>query len=103
MDVELATDDFDFPPKDDQRSLVAEFEALIDAAGIVDLELMPPAGGNKYSADLMEKKPSRPPIGVQGMILDAMCDDRLTTAQTVDLLKRVQRRLMEARRATDGR
>jgi hypothetical protein len=51
----------------------------------------------------MEKKPSRPPIGVQGLILDAMCDDRLTTAQTVDLLKRVQGRLMEARRATDGR
>jgi hypothetical protein len=97
------TDDFDFPPQDDQRSLVAEFEALIDAAGVVDLELMPPAGGNKYSADLMVKSSSRPPIGVQGMILDAMCDDRLTTPQTIDLLKRVQGRFKAARRAADGR
>jgi hypothetical protein len=81
---------------------VAEFEALIDAAGIVDLELTPPAGGNKYSADLMVKSPSRPPLGVQGMILDAMCDDRLTTPQTIGLLRRVHVRI-KAKGGQDGR
>jgi hypothetical protein len=97
------TDDLDFPPKDDQRLLVAEFEALIDSAVIVDLELMPPVGNNEHSADLMVRSPSRPPIGVQGMILDAMCEDRLTTPQTIDLLKRVHVRIKAARRPADGR
>jgi hypothetical protein len=96
------TDNIDVPAQDARRPLVAEFESMIDAAGLVDLELTPPVGNNKYSADLMEQKPSRPPIGVQGMILDAMCDDRLTTPQAIDLLKRVHVRIKEARRPKDG-
>jgi hypothetical protein len=100
--VTTDADEIVFALRDKPRQLVSEFESLIDAAGIVDLELTPPAGGNKYSADLMLKSASRPPIGVQGMILDAMCDDRLTTPQAIELLMRVQRRIKEARRPTDG-
>ena len=96
-------DDMDSTPDDASASLVAEFEALIDAAGLVDLELMPPVGSNQYSADLMEKKPSRPPVGVQGLILDAMCDDRLTTTQAVELLKRVNVRIKKEKGAAGGK
>lgn len=80
-----------------QSDLIAELEALVEVADIDDLRLKPPAGNNKYSADLMEKQPGRPAIGVQGRILDAMCDDLITTSQAIDLLNQVQRRLKEDR------
>lgn len=72
---------------------VADFEALIDIADPLDLELRPPAGGNKWSADLMEKSASRPSVGVQGRILDAMDDERITRREASALLDRVHARL----------
>jgi hypothetical protein len=87
-----------------ERSLVAEFDALIESAAAIDLELMPPAGNNPWSADLMVKSPSRPAVGVQGMILDAMCDDLISTAEAVELLGKVIRRIRaEKEAAKNGR
>jgi hypothetical protein len=72
---------------------VAELIALIDLAPLIDLELPAPAGGNKWPADLMEKKPGRPPVGVQGRILDAMDDGRITRKEASRMLDLVHDRL----------
>lgn len=71
------------------QSPVADLEALIDVADPLDLELRPPAGGNKWSADLMSKSASRPSIGVQGRILDSMDEEKITRRQASILLDRV--------------
>lgn len=75
------------------RDAVADFMALIEVAEMHDLELMPPVGNNKFSADKMERKPGRPPVGIQGKILDAMDDGTITRAQASRLLDHVQARL----------
>ena len=66
---------------------------VIESAGLNELQLQPPAGGNKYSADLMAKLPGRPPVGVQGMILDAMDSGAITRAEASQLLGHVQKRI----------
>jgi hypothetical protein len=73
--------------------IVADLSALIDVADLLDLELRPPAGGNKWSADLMSKSASRPAVGVQGRILDAMDDKKINPMQAQALLFQVRRRL----------
>jgi hypothetical protein len=72
-------------------------------AAPLDLELMPPAGGNQWSADLMVKSATRPAIGVQGIILDAMCDERITTSQAIELLAKVNRRIRKEKEDLNGR
>ncbi len=72
---------------------VADLLTLIDLATLIDLELPAPAGGNKWSADLMEKKHGRPPVGVQGRILDAMDDGRITRKEASRMLDLVHERL----------
>lgn len=74
-----------------ETSIVSDLSALIDVADPMDLELRPPAGGNKWSADLMTKSASRPSVGVQGMILDAMDDKKINPMQAQSLLFRVRR------------
>jgi len=69
--------------------IVSDLSALIDVADPIDLELRPPAGGNKWSADLMTKKSSRPAVGVQGRILDAMDEEKITRRQASMLLDQV--------------
>ncbi len=69
--------------------IVADLSALIDVADQLDLELRPPAGGNKWSADLMTKSASRPAVGVQGRILDALDEQKITRRQASALLDRV--------------
>jgi hypothetical protein len=69
--------------------IVSDLSALIDVADPLDLELRPPAGGNKWSADLMTKSASRPAVGVQGRILDAMDDEKITRRQASMLLDQV--------------
>ena len=69
--------------------IVSELQALIDVADPLDLELRPPVGGNKWSADKMTKSSTRPPVGVQGRILDAMDDEKITRRQASMLLDRV--------------
>ena len=71
------------------KDAVADLSALIDVADPVDLELRPPAGGNKWSADLISKSASRPSIGVQGRILDALDEEKITRRQASMLLDRV--------------
>lgn len=75
----------------------ADLEAMIDIADPLDLELRPPAGGNKWSADLMAKSATRPSVGVQGRILDAMDDGRITRMEASALLDRVHARLRGGR------
>jgi hypothetical protein len=70
-----------------------DLRLMIEIADPLDLELRPPAGGNKWSADLMEKKHGRPPVGVQGRILDAMDDERVTRKQASELLDLVQQKI----------
>lgn len=81
--------------EDPSQAIVAEYEALVDVADIVDLELRAPAGGNKWSADLMVRSPSRPAIGIQGRILDLMDDELISVPQARRLLDRVHARLGE--------
>lgn len=69
--------------------IVSELQALIEVADPLDLELRPPVGGNKWSADKMTKSSTRPPVGVQGRILDAMDDEKITRRQASMLLDRV--------------
>lgn len=69
--------------------IVSDLSALIDVADPLDLELRPPAGGNKWSADLMKKSSSRPAVGVQGRILDAVDDENITRRQASMLLDQV--------------
>jgi len=76
---------------------VADLLAMIDLAPLIDLELPAPAGGNKWPADLMAKSPGRPPIGVQGRILDAMDDERITRREASRLLDLVHARLREGK------
>lgn len=66
---------------------------MIEIAGPLDLGLRPPAGGNKWSSDLMQKAAGRPSVGVQGRILDAMDDERITRRQASMLLDLVHERL----------
>lgn len=70
-----------------------DLRLMIEIADPLDLELRPPAGGNKWSADLMPKAAARPAIGVQGRILDAMDDERITRRQASMLLDLVHERL----------
>lgn len=70
-----------------------DLRLMIEIADPLDLELRPPAGGNKWSADLMPKAAGRPAIGVQGRILDAMDDERITRRQASMLLDLVHERL----------
>lgn len=74
-------------------TIIADLEFVIDNSDLEDLRLRPPAGGNKHSADVMDKTPGRPAIGVQGMILDAMTDGRITTAEASALLRKLNARL----------
>jgi len=69
--------------------IVSDLSALIDVADPLDLELRPPVGGNKWSADKMTKSSTRPPVGVQGRILDAMDDEKITRRQASMLLDQV--------------
>lgn len=69
--------------------IFSDLSALIDVADPLDLELRPPVGGNKWSADKMTKSSTRPPVGVQGRILDAMDDEKITRSQASTLLDRV--------------
>jgi hypothetical protein len=79
----------------------SDFAALVECAPLDDLRLRHPVGGMKFSPDVMVPSASRPPIGVQGMILDAMDDGRLTLKEASDLLYKVQARLRKE--ATGGR
>jgi len=69
--------------------IVSDLSDLIDVADQLDLELRPPAGGNKWSADKMTKSSTRPPVGVQGRILDAMDEEKITRRQASMLLDQV--------------
>lgn len=83
--------------------LITDFESMIDDAPLAELELRHPVGSDKFSPDHMEKSPSRPAIGLQGRILDAMDDGRLTVDQAHGLLKRLQgRRKAGKEAATHG-
>jgi hypothetical protein len=70
-----------------------DLRLMIEIADPLDLELRPPSGGNKWSADLMSKADGRPSIGVQGRILDAMDDGRITRPEANKLLNMVRERL----------
>jgi hypothetical protein len=80
---------------------VADFEALISVADPLDLELRHPVGGAKFSPDLMSRAAGRPPVGVQGLVLDAMDDERLTVKEARSLLDLVNERI--SKEATHGR
>lgn len=80
---------------------VSDFEALIAVADPLDLELRPPAGGNKWSADMMSRASGRPSVGVQGRILDALDDGSLTVKEARGLLDLVHERIRKE--ATHGR
>ena len=69
--------------------IFADLSALIEVADPLDLELRPTVGGNKWSADKMTKSSTRPPVGVQGRILDAMDEEKITRRQASILLDRV--------------
>lgn len=79
--------------------ILTDFMFIIDTAEIHELELRHPVGVGKESPDYMEKAPGRPPVGIQGMILDAMDDERITRTQATELLYRVQKRLQAGREA----
>ena len=72
---------------------VSEFSSLIEVASPVDLRLRHPVGNAKFSPDLMTKTASRPPVGVQGLVLDAMDDERLTVKEARSLLDLVNERI----------
>lgn len=71
------------------HDIFSDLSGLVDVADPLDLKLRPPAGGNNWSADLMTKSVSRPSIGVQGRILDAMDEEKITRRQASILLDRV--------------
>lgn len=75
------------------RNIVSDFVMVIEVADPLDLDLRPPVGGNKWSADLMTKSSSRPSVGVQGRILDAMDDESITRPQASKLLDMVHARI----------
>jgi len=66
---------------------------LIESATLEELQLRQPVGGAAWSPDLMTKKAGRPPVGVQGRILDAMDDETITRAEATELLKLVQHQI----------
>lgn len=90
-------------------SITKQFNELIDKAEPRELELRPRFGSLKHSPCLMakapcmefrpelrfdpENSPKRPPVGLQGMILDAMDDGRLTRPEASTLLDRIHARL----------
>jgi hypothetical protein len=86
---------------DAEPSPVADLEALIAVADPLDLKLRHPVGGAKFSPDLMTKAAGRPPVGVQGRILDALDDELLTVKEAGRLLGLVNERIRKE--ATDGR
>ena len=75
------------------RRMIDDLAFVIESASLSELQLQPPVAGNKHSADVMEKKPSRPPVGVQGMILDAMDSLAITRAEASQLLGHVHKRI----------
>jgi hypothetical protein len=72
---------------------IQELAMLIESATLEDLQLRQPVGGAAWSPDLMTKKAGRPPVGVQGRILDAMDDETITRAEATELLKLVQHQI----------
>jgi hypothetical protein len=72
---------------------IQELAMLIESATLEDLQLRHPVGGAAWSPDLMSKKAGRPPVGVQGRILDAMDDETITRAEATELLKLVQHQI----------
>ena len=78
-----------------------DYRALVESSPRDELELRHTVGNHEFSPDLMVKAAGRPPIGVQGVILDGMDDGRLTVKEASTLLAMVQKRLREE--ATDGR
>jgi hypothetical protein len=84
-----------------EPSPAADFEALIAVADPLDLELRHPVGGAKFSPDLMSRAAGRPPVGVQGRILDALDDGTLTVKEAGRLLDLVNERIRKE--AQDGR
>jgi hypothetical protein len=79
---------------------LTDFLALVEVASLEELRIQRPVGRNEFSSDVMVKTATRPPVGVQGMILDAMDDERLTVKEAAELLRKVQERL--GKEATDG-
>ena len=75
------------------RRMIDDLAFVIESARLSELQLQPPVAGNKYSADLMAKMPGRPPVGVQGIILDAMDSLTITRAEASQLLGHVQKRI----------
>lgn len=67
---------------------VADFVFVICAASVEELSYRP--------ADIRAKAPARPRVGIQGMILDALDDGRLSVVEAGELLEMVQRRLRAA-------
>ena len=72
---------------------IQELAMLIESAALEDLQLRHPVGGAAWSPDLMTKKAGRPPVGVQGRILDAMDDETITRAEATQLLVEVNKRI----------
>jgi len=72
---------------------IQELAMLIESATLEDLQLRQPVGGAAWSPDLMTKKAGRPPVGVQGRILDAIDDETITRAEATELLKLVQHQI----------
>lgn len=75
------------------RRMIDDLAYVIDGASLNELQLQPVVGSNKYSADVMAKMPGRPPVGVQGMILDAMDSGSISRAEASQLLAKVQKRI----------
>ena len=67
------------------RSLFDDFAAVIAAADLADLRPLPD--------DLKSKRGRSGPISIQGMVLDAMEDDRLSSVQAGRLLVMCNQRL----------
>lgn len=70
---------------DSESKLVADFRTLVRSADLDELRVRP--------ADLKLKSAGRGPVSIQGMILDAMDEERITRAEASRLLDEVNRRL----------
>jgi len=66
---------------------------VIDGAKLEDLKLRPPSKGDKFSPDLQPASLRKSPVGVQGIILDAMDNEDISFLQAHTLLCHLQRRL----------
>lgn len=73
--------------------MICDLAYVVQSASVEQLMIQPAVAGNKYSSDLMEKLPGRPPVGVQGMILDAMDRKQISRAEASQLLVEVQKRI----------